>query len=69
VVENLDKRKVEGDMMENESGSFRCGTAVLEEFSDEKRLEPLVAEEADDLMLAPSKDRLCPFEESVEPES
>lgn len=69
VVENLDKREFEGDMMENGSGSFRGGTAVLEELSDENRLEPLVAEEADDLTLAPSKDRLWPFEESVETES
>jgi hypothetical protein len=69
VVENLDKREVEGEMIEYESVSFRGGTAVREELSDEKRLEPLVAEEAVDLMLAPSKDRLWPFEESVETES
>lgn len=55
VVENLDKRELAGEVIENESESFRGGTAVLEELSDENRLEPRVAEE---LMLALSKDRL-----------
>jgi hypothetical protein len=67
-VENLDKRFV-GEMTENESGSPRGGTAVREELSDENKLDPLVAEEAADLMLAPSNDLLWPFEESVETES
>ena len=69
AVESLDKREVAGEMIEYESESFRGGTAVLEELSEENKLEPRVAEEADDLMLAPSKDRLWPLEESVETES
>lgn len=40
----------------DESESCRDGMAVRAELSEEKRLEPLVAEEAVDLMLAASKD-------------
>jgi hypothetical protein len=68
-VENLDKREVLGEMIENESESLRCGTAVLEELSEENMLEPLVMDEAEDLMLAASKERRWPLEESVEAES
>lgn len=68
-MENLDKRAVVGEIIEKASESFRGGTAVLEELSEENRLDPLVADEAEDLILAPSKDRLWPFEESVETES
>ena len=54
----------------DESESCRDGIAVLEEFSEEKRLEPLVAEDAVDFILAPSKDFLCPpYESFVETES
>ncbi len=55
--ESLERRECAGDrtVME-ESESCREGIAVLEELSDEKRLEPLVAEDAVDLMLAPSND-------------
>lgn len=55
AVENLDKRELAGEVMEYESVSFRGGIAVLEELSEENRLEPRVAEE---LMLALSNDRL-----------
>lgn len=40
------------------SESWREGMAVRAELSEEKRLEPLVAEEAVERMLAPSKDLL-----------
>ena len=56
----------EGERTERESESFRReGTAVREELSEEKRLEPLVAEETEDLILAWSKDRRGFIEESV----
>lgn len=55
AVENLDKRELEGEMIEYESESFLGGIAVLEELSEENKLEPRVAEE---LMLALSNDRL-----------
>jgi len=49
----LEKRDGGGDTTERVSESFRIeGTAVREELSEEKRLEPLVAEETEDLMLA-----------------
>lgn len=41
-----------------ESESCREGIAVLDELSDDQRLEPLVAEDAVDFMLAPSNDFL-----------
>ena len=66
AVENLDKRELAGEMIECESESFLGGIAVLEELSDENRLDPRVAEE---LMLALSKDLLWPLDESVETES
>jgi hypothetical protein len=44
--------------------------AVLVELSEENKLEPLVAEEAVDLILAPSNDFLFPpYESVVETES
>lgn len=64
-MESLDD---EGDMTERLSGSSLCGTAVREELSEENRLEPLVADDAVDLMLAPSNDLRCP-ESVVEVES
>ena len=49
----LEKRDGGGDNTERVSESFRIeGTAVREELSEEKRLEPLVAEDTEDLMLA-----------------
>lgn len=64
-------RDAAGDSIERESESFRTdGTAVREELSEEKRLEPLVAEDMDDLILPWSRDFLGPVEESeVENES
>jgi hypothetical protein len=46
--------------------------AVLDELSEVKRLEPLVAEDAVDFMLAPSNDRRWPdieYESLVDTES
>ena len=69
MVDILDKREPEGDRTEKLSVSFLAGTAVRDELS-EKMVEPLVAEDVLDFMLAPSKDRLGPFELSeVETES
>ena len=58
-------------MIDRESESLRTdGTAVRDELSDEKRLEPRVADDIDDLMLAWSNDFRGPVEESeVEKES
>lgn len=61
----LDKREPEGERTEKLSVSLLAGTAVREELSEENMVEPLVAEEVLDFMLAPSKDRLGPFELSV----
>ena len=59
-----------GDSSSCESESLRAGTAVRDEFSDEKRLEPLVAEDVLDWTLPWSSDLRCPVEEStVEKES
>lgn len=70
MVDILDKREPDGDRTEKLSVSFLAGTAVRDELSDEKMVEPLVAEDVVDFMLAPSKDRLGPFELSeVETES
>lgn len=70
MVDILDKREPDGDRTEKLSVSFLAGTAVREELSEEKIVEPLVAEDVVDFMLAPSKDRLGPFELSeVETES
>ena len=70
MVDILDRREPEGDRTEILSVSFLEGTAVRDELSDEKMVEPLVAEDVLDFMLAPSKDRLGPFELSeVETES
>jgi hypothetical protein len=66
MVDILDKREpADGDSMEALSVSCLDRTAVLDELSEENMVEPLVAEEAEDLMLAPSKDLLGPFDESV----
>ena len=65
MVDILDNREPEGDSMEKLSVSFLAATAVRDELSDEKMVDPRVAEEALDFMLAPSKDRLGPFELSV----
>ena len=54
------------------SESCREGIAVLDELSDENKLDPLVCDDAVDLMLAPSSDLLCPdpeYESLVETES
>ena len=51
--------------MERLSLSYFAGTAVREEASEEKIVDALVAEEADDFMLAASNDCLGPFEESA----
>jgi hypothetical protein len=64
-VDILDKREPEGESTEKLSVSLLAGTAVREELSEENMVEPLVAEEVLDFMLAPSKDRLGPFELSV----
>lgn len=57
-------------MIEKLSASYREGTAVRVELSEEKMVEPLVADEADDFMLAASNERRGPLEESlVETES
>lgn len=70
MVDILDKREPDGERTEKLSVSFLAGTAVRDELSDEKMVEPLVAEDVVDFMLAPSKDRLGPFELSeVETES
>lgn len=60
-----------GEKIERVSESLRTdGTAVREELSEEKRLEPLVADDMDDLVLAWSNDFRWPVEESeVENES
>ena len=65
MVDIFDKRDPEGDNTEKLSVSFLAGTAVREELSEENIVEPLVAEDVLDFMLAPSKDRLGPFELSV----
>jgi hypothetical protein len=55
-----------------ESDSWREGMAVRVEFSDENKDDPRVCDEAVDLMLAPSKDLLCPepeYESLVDTES
>lgn len=66
MVDILDKREPdEGDRTEALSASYREGTAVREELSEENMVEPLVAEEVDDLILAPSNERLGPLDESV----
>ncbi len=57
-----------GDNTDRLSESCLLGTAVREELSEEKRLEPLVAEDAVDLMLAPSNERRW-LESVVEVES
>jgi hypothetical protein len=64
-VDILDKREPEGESTEKLSVSLLAGTAVREELSEENMVEPLVAEEVLDFMLAPSKDRRGPFELSV----
>lgn len=61
----MDSREAFGESTEKLSLSCLVGTAVREEVSEEKMVELLVADEADDFMLAASKDLLGPFEESV----
>ena len=48
----LEIRELMGDRVAFTSESLRGGIAVREELSEEKRLEPLVADEVPDLMLA-----------------
>ena len=57
----FDSLECVGDMtVTEESESCRDGTAVLAEFSDENKLDPLVCDDATDFMLPPSNDLLCP---------
>ena len=57
---SFESRDADGVCTDRLSESCRFGTAVREELSEEKRLDPLVADDAVDLMLAPSNDLLCP---------
>lgn len=59
-------RELTGDAMESESVSLlRFGTVVREELSDENKLDPRVAVDTEDLILAWSKERRWPVDESV----
>lgn len=65
-VDILDSRDVLGERMEKLSLSFLAnGTTVREVASDENMVDALVADEADDFMLAASNERLGPLEESA----
>ena len=61
----LEMRELTGDNVDPKSRSLCAVMAVREELSEENRLEPRVADEVPDLMLAWSNDLLCPVDESA----